>query len=140
MRFAILVLSIPLLFTELRGQDAAYLAQFDAFQKASGTEAMQRSAMEAMMDVQEQDPDVDKEFLKRFRKEVLGRLGELNAEIAVLYYERFSLEELQEMTRFYETPLGRKLARENPGLVEGSTRIGATWGQRVATEVLEGMR
>lgn len=140
MRPALLVLFITLLHGGLRGQDAAYLAQFDAFQKASGTEAMQRSAMEAMLDLQEQDPSSDKEFLKRFRKEVMARLGELNAEIAVLYHERFSLEELQEMTRFYETPLGRKLARENPSLVEGSARLGAAWGERLANDVLQDMR
>lgn len=124
----------------LRAQDAAYIAQYNAMQKANGTEAMQRAMLEATLDMQAKDPNMDPEFLKRFRKEVLGRLDELNAQIATLYFERFSLQELEELTAFYETPAGRKLAKEGPELVEASTRVGAAWGEQVALEVLEKMQ
>jgi hypothetical protein len=132
----LLLCSVPV----LRAQDAAYIAQYNAMQKANGTEAMQRAMLEATLDMQEKDPNMDPEFLKRFRKEVLGRLDELNAEIATLYFERFSIEELQELTAFYETPAGRKLAKEGPELVEASAKVGAAWGERVALEVLEKMQ
>lgn len=124
----------------LRAQDAAYIAQYNAMQKANGTEAMQRAMLEATLDIQARDPNVDPEFLKRFRKEVLGRLDELNAQIAVLYYERFTLEELEAITAFYDTPAGRKLAKEGGELVQASSQLGAAWGERVALEVLEKMK
>ena len=132
----LLLCSVPV----LRAQDAAYIAQYNAMQKANGTEAMQRAMLEATLDMQAKDPNMDPEFLKRFRKEVLGRLDELDAEIATLYFERFSLQELEEITAFYGTPAGRKMAKEGPELVEASAKVGAAWGEQVALEVLEKMQ
>jgi hypothetical protein len=66
-------------------------------------------------------PEVLREFLARY-----VTWDALKDGYADLYAGAFSEEELREMTAFYRTPTGQKLARATPQL----TRLGAELGER----------
>jgi hypothetical protein len=53
------------------------------------------------------------------------------------YARSFSLAELQELLRFYESPIGRRLIAEQAGLTQRSMEIGQRWGTRLGTEVAQ---
>lgn len=58
------------------------------------------------------EADLDKAINKTMQFYVKGK-GELLNQFARVYAIRFSIEELEEIVAFYETPTGKKLALEN---------------------------
>lgn len=53
-----------------------------------------------------------------------------------IYGKHFSLPELRELLAFYSTPLGQKLIREMPAVMQESTAIGGEWGRRQMEEII----
>jgi uncharacterized protein len=47
-----------------------------------------------------------------------------------VYAQHFSTAELRELLGFYTTPLGQKVVREMPAVLQESTAIGSEWGRR----------
>ena len=48
-----------------------------------------------------------------------------------LYHKYLTLEEINELIRFYETPLGQKLVFINPELIKEKMEISQTWVQEL---------
>jgi uncharacterized protein len=86
----------------------------------------------------QQVPTQQKELNEVFEA-VLGRMSarrqELIDEIAGLYAQRLTTEELKEITRFYSTGVGAKFIQLQPELAGQSSVIGQKWGQKLGAEV-----
>ena len=65
-----------------------------------------------------------------------GRADDIRRPIAAIYAARFSVDELREITAFYRTPVGRKLAREQGAMGIEAMAVGSIWAQRVAQDAL----
>jgi uncharacterized protein len=68
------------------------------------------------------------------------RKQELIDEIAVLYAQRLTAEELREITRFYSTGVGAKFIQMQPEIAGQSAAIGQRWGQKLGAEVEQEVR
>jgi hypothetical protein len=68
--------------------------------------------------------------MKRTVPEVLDSL-------APGYARRFKQSELQEMIRFYESPVGQSLARQQAAIQLDAVQLGQRWGARVAIAVMK---
>ncbi|RED48917.1 DUF2059 domain-containing protein [Seonamhaeicola aphaedonensis] len=66
-----------------------------------------------------------------YLKEAEATLGGIYNKIAELYMEEFTKEEIKELTAFYNTDLGKKLAEKQLGLAQKSMMAGQTWGMEV---------
>lgn len=55
------------------------------------------------------------------------RRGDLENEVARLYANVFSKEELEEIKAFYESPAGKKLLKESPVLIREIATASRTW-------------
>ena len=84
-------------------------------------------------------PELPEEFWDKFTRAILTEVDDLVDELVPLYVERFSLEEIQALTAFYRTPVGRHLVEEQPSMLAESQQIGAAWGERVALQVAQKM-
>ncbi len=62
---------------------------------------------------------------------------EMTALIGDVYASHFSLEELNKLRAFYETPLGRKTAREMPMIIAEADRVGDAWGEKTILEIFK---
>jgi uncharacterized protein len=62
---------------------------------------------------------------------------QLEPQMAALYANAFTTSELQELTRFYETPTGRKAARVIPALTKQAMKIGSAIAQQHLPELQE---
>ena len=85
-----------------------------------------------MVDVQiRQEPQIApfRQVMLDFMKKHMGWEG-MKPEMAKLYMDRFTTEEILELKAFYETPLGKKTIRLLPEL----TAEGAALGQRRVQE------
>lgn len=91
----------------------------------------------------QQHPTHQKE-LKEIFDAVLARMSarkqELIDEIAVLYAQRLTSEELKEITRFYSTGVGAKFVQMQPELAGQSAALGQRWGQKLGAEVEQEVR
>lgn len=76
------------------------------------------------------------EMLKRFS----ARKGELIEQIAVVYAQRMSIEDMRTITRFYSSGAGRRLVEAQPDIMRQSMMIGQVWGQRIGAELEAEMR
>lgn len=59
--------------------------------------------------------------------------------IVPVYAKHFSLEDIQELTKFYETPLGQRLVKAMPDVAQESQMAGAKIDQKVAIDTLRSM-
>lgn len=104
--------------------------QFDQFMPlmaANMTKAFVSLAPHAQKEIQE----VMGQMLDRFSK----RKGELIDQIADLYAEKLTLEEIQELTRFYSSGVGAKFIAMLPELMQQSMLIGQRWGEAIGREI-----
>ncbi|MGC2422234.1 MAG: DUF2059 domain-containing protein [Candidatus Acidiferrales bacterium] len=56
-----------------------------------------------------------------------------------IYAQHFSMEEIQGITRFYESPVGQRLVKEMPTLVQETHNTGAQMDQKAAIDTLRAM-
>jgi len=56
-----------------------------------------------------------------------------------IYAKNFSMEDIQGLIQFYETPLGKRVVKSMPEISEQSQRVGVEMDQNAALTVLRGM-
>jgi uncharacterized protein len=59
--------------------------------------------------------------------------------IVPIYAKHFSMEDIQALTKFYETPLGQRVVKSMPDVAEESQAAGARLDQKAAIATLRGM-
>lgn len=84
---------------------------------------------------QASSPELPDEFWDKFTKAILAEEDGLVDALAPVYAERFTLEEIRELTEFYKSPIGQRLVKEQPMMLTESYEIGAAWGEAVALQV-----
>jgi hypothetical protein len=76
----------------------------------------------------------------KLRKDYEPKRDELLNEVARVYAERFSEQELKALIAFYKSPLGRKMVMDEPTIIDESMRRAQTWGDALSSEVMERFR
>lgn len=97
---------------------------------AGGKKTYDRVVEELMKIMLPDNPEL-KEFNKVFRKIFFKYLSydQMKGDVAQLYVELFSEDEIQELINFYETAIGKKLLQQTPTLARRSVEFSQ---QRVA--------
>lgn len=83
-------------------------------------------------------PDVPAAFWDELRSQV--RPEDLEAMIVPIYAKHYDDGDIQAMLDFYDSPVGRKMLSETPGVVSESMEAGKKWGADLARRVLEKLR
>jgi hypothetical protein len=77
---------------------------------------------------------------QQLRKNLEPRLDALKQQIATMYAKRLSEKELKDTIAFYKSPLGAKLMKVEPEVIDQSMDYANTWADQLAEEVLNMMR
>jgi hypothetical protein len=88
-------------------------------------------------------PSLSKELTEvaaQLRSEYEGRKNQVLDELAKLYAERFTEQELKGALEFYQSPLGKKMLTEEPRILDESLKRVQNWGDQFANEVILKMR
>lgn len=72
----------------------------------------------------------------RLRADFAPRRAELANEVARIYAQRFSEQEMKEAIAFYKTSLGRKIVSEEPIIIDQSFARMQQWANKLSEEVL----
>ena len=70
----------------------------------------------------------------------LTRKQELIDQIAVIYAERLTTDDIAGLIAFYKTPLGRKFVATQPDLMKDSMVAGQNWGRKIGAEIESSVR
>jgi hypothetical protein len=84
--------------------------------------------------------DEIRELMTQAVKRFSSRKAELAEEVAGVYAANLSTEDLRDMTRFYRSPVGRRMVRAQPEILRQSMAAGETWGRRIGAEIDAEMR
>jgi hypothetical protein len=68
------------------------------------------------------------------------RRAEMQQQIARIYAEHFTEQELKDALAFYRTPLGKKLIDEEPKVLDQSMKAADDWSRKFADEVVTKFR
>jgi hypothetical protein len=104
--------------------------------QASGAEDLILKSIELTLPLQRaQNPNIPAEFWDRFATRARTDVGALVDSLAPVYASRFSKAELDQLLAFYESPVGRHVAAEQPALAQESQQLGVRWGARVGASI-----
>jgi hypothetical protein len=67
------------------------------------------------------------EFIKEFE----ATLPALYEKIAKVYMETYTHEDIKEMVKFYESPVGKKIAQNSGTIFQKSNEAGQDWGMQL---------
>jgi hypothetical protein len=91
--------------------------------------------------VKQQAPNLSDEQLKMITdmllEEMRSGLPKMLALNAQIYASHFTLDELEAVESFYETPAGKKVIAETPNIVKEVIPLGMAWGRQAAQQALE---
>lgn len=76
----------------------------------------------------------------RMRTEFAPRLNELNLEVAKIYAEQFTEQELKDLLTFYNSAVGKKFVASQENVVNSSLRLAQDWANKLSEEVTAKMR
>ena len=83
-------------------------------------------------------PSVPEEFWDEFVKQV--NPNDLTELVVPIYSKYFTEEEINQIVKFYKTPIGKKMVEKLPLIMQDSYRVGAEWGQKIGEQVAERLK
>jgi hypothetical protein len=83
--------------------------------------------------------DLD-EISNHLMSQMAPRRLEIQQQVVRAYASRFTEKELRDALAFYRTPLGQKLVKEEPQVLEDSMKVLDEWSKKFAEEVFAKMR
>jgi uncharacterized protein len=86
---------------------------------------------------QDQVPKFMQEFNTKFA--AAAPSSKVTDAIVPIYAKHFTMEDIQGLTKFYESPLGQKLVKEMPQVVQDSQSAGLEMDENAALTILRGM-
>jgi uncharacterized protein len=86
-------------------------------------------------------PDRLQKFMDTFGQDLQSRVSaeQIDDAIIPIYSQHFSLEDIQGMTQFYESPLGQRAVKTMPQIYQEAQKAGGDMGQKGTLETLREM-
>lgn len=119
------VLALLFSFSIQAQEDTALKAQTVQLIKATGATQMFEDVITQIgnMVPEAKQPD--------YLKEANGTLDQLYSDLSEVYMNEFTKEEIQELNKFYQTELGKKLSASQSKLSQKGMVIGQSWGMKL---------
>lgn len=105
---------------------AEYVATLKTFMEVSGGMTTFQGMIPQMFAMfKQQLPNVPADVWDQLEKEVTPAdlIDKIVAAFAPVYQQLLTKEELEELIKFYQTPIGQKLAKANPMIMQGTVQV-----------------
>ena len=80
------------------------------------------------------------EIAALLRKDFESKRSEVITNVTRIFAERFSEQELKQITAFYKTPVGQKLIKEEPAAIQDSLKSTKDWASAFSEVVMARFR
>lgn len=131
--FALTVLTVISSFSQ---DKATYRESLKKMMIANGSEQTFKAVIDQMVNSYKLErPDVKEEIWNELG-DTFHKLGieELLDELLPIYQKHLPLEDINNMTAFYQTPTGKRFAATTPAITQESMQAGQLWGQKMGKE------
>ncbi len=138
------VLLVLLAFNSIsiaQAQDDNYSATLETMFKVAGTEETYKSVILQMFDMfKQQYPDVDKAVWSDMQDEFIQTsLSDLVVMLAPIYKKYMTKADLEGVIAFYNSPVGKKFAKNTPLITQESMQVGQEWGMKIGEKFTKRM-
>ena len=136
---AIVILSTNICFSQ---DNTVYKNSLEKMLIASGAEANYKVAITQMVNMmQKQRNDIPVEFWNKLSEEFLkSSMTELLDLLVPVYQKQLTVAELDELTAFYHSPIGKKFAEKSPLIMQGAMQAGQQWGMKIGQQIAEKLK
>ena len=122
--------------------DKEYSKTLNKLFEVSGTNDSYQAVTKQMFELFKQqytnvEADIWKDLEKEFSKSSLKELTNL---LVPVYSKHLTLEDLQELIKFYKTPVGKKYAKKTPLITQESMKVGQEWGIKIGQDFNKKMK
>jgi hypothetical protein len=127
--------------TAAQAQDA-YEKKVHDYLEATGAMKGFKVAMKGMMDAfKKSKTEIPADVWDELEKEFLGTtLDDLVTLLAPIYKQHLTAADLDEVIKFYKSPIGMKMAEKTPIITQQSMQAGMEWGQKLGAKVAERLK
>ena len=120
----------------------AYSAKIKTMFEVSGTAVSYKAAIKQMFTMlKQQKSNVPDSVWVEFEGEFMNTsLDDLVSMLEPVYAKHLSLDDLNQMIAFYQTPIGKKFAEKTPMITTESMQVGQQWGMKIGREFQEKLK
>jgi hypothetical protein len=110
--------------------------------EVSGTEESYKAAIKQMFTMfKKQYSNVKTEIWGELEKEFSQKsINEITEMFAPAYLKYMTKEDLDDLIKFYESPLGEKFAKNTPLIMQETMQIGQEWGMKIGEDFAKKMK
>lgn len=110
--------------------------------EVSGNEKAYQAAINQMFSMfKQQYTSVSEESWNALEEEFKNTsIDELVELFIPVYQKYFTIDDIKEIIKFYESPIGQKLAMNTPLITQESMQIGQQWGMKIGQEFEKKMK
>jgi hypothetical protein len=76
-----------------------------------------------------------REAFKPIVEKYSPRKTEIEDQVAALYAQKMTAEELRDVVKFYKSPVGVKFIQTLPDVMRGTAALGQAWARKIAQEI-----
>ena len=138
---ALVLLSAPVLATAQQAtSDAdARAAAVRKLMEATGAGRLGLQVIDAIMvPMKKAHPEVPESFWAEYRAEI--HADEMVELVVPIYAKYLTVEDMRQLAAFYETPLGQKMVKVQPAILQECMAAGQQWGQDVARRIIQRLK
>ncbi len=119
--------------------DDEFKAKLKNMFEVSGSEEAYKTVIKQMITMYKQQfSSVPEETWNGLEKEFLKTsIDDLVDMLVPVYSRHLTLDDLQKIIEFYQTPTGKKYAEKTPLIMQESMQVGQQWGMKIGQEFQE---
>ena len=122
--------------------DKEYSKTLTKMFEVSGAEQSYQAAIKQMFVMFKQqystvEASIWSELEKEFSEATINDLTEM---LVPVYLKYMTKEDLEEMIKFYQTPVGSKFAKSTPLIMQESMQVGQKWGMKIGEDFKKKMK
>jgi hypothetical protein len=116
--------------------DDEFKAKLKNMFEVSGSEEAYKTVIKQMITMYKQQfSSVPEEAWNELQKEFLKTsIDDLVDMLVPVYSRHLTLDDLQKIIEFYQTPVGKKYAEKTPLIMQESIQVGQQWGMKIGQE------
>ncbi len=129
-------------FSSFGQSDVEYAKTLKTMFEVSGSEVAYQTIIKQMFTMfKSQYSGVETNAWNDLEKELSSAsMNDLTEMLTPVYLKHMTKEDLEEMIKFYKTPVGKKYAKSTPLIMEESMQVGQQWGMKIGQELDKKMK
>lgn len=123
----------------LAQNNAEYKSAVQKMLTASGAENTFKASVTQMFGMmKQQQPQQSNDFWVSMENEILKTsIADLIELLVPVYQKHLSLDDINQLTAFYQSPIGKKFAEKTPLITQESMAAGQQWGMKIGQKIID---